>query len=257
MRKFLIASLLFVCTVVSLAQVRTPEPMRPVRLVNDYAGLFTPSQTRVLEDSLATFARNTSTQIAVVTMSDLDGYTPAEMAAGIIDNWGVGQKSKDNGIVMLLKPRNDTKGEIYIAVGSGLEGVLNDAKAGRLIDAVMIDDLSKGNYFAAIDKGARELRGIVRGEFSADKYEKGFDFLPLIVIVLIIVISIVGRGGRGNGGNSGSGGGGSGGGMLPWWILLGGSGGRGGGGFGGGSGGGGFGGFGGGGSFGGGSGRSF
>ncbi len=239
-----------------VAQGAIPEPMRPARLVNDFAGIFTPEQRRTLEDSLVLFDRATSTQIAIVTLTDLDGYTPNEMATGIIETWGVGQAGKDNGVVMLLKPRNDTPGEVYIAVGSGLEGVLNDAKAGRLIDMVMLDDLKNGDFYSAAVKGARELRGVVSGEFSADKYDDEGIPLGIIILGVLLLIAVLPIGGKrrkGGGGNNSNDDGVGGGGVLPWWLLMGGGGGS----RGGGGGGGGFGGFGGGGSFGGGGGRSF
>ncbi len=250
----------------TFAQIKTPAPMQPARLVNDYAGLFTPAQTKALEDSLVAFDKATSTQIAVVTLNDLNGYTPSQMAAGIIDNWGVGQKGKDNGVVILLKPRNDTKGEVFIATGRGTEAVLPDGKATRVIDRVMLDHLKRGDYYTAVDAGAREIRGILRGEFSAD----GDDEVPLMALLLPAIIFIFffvfiiiaaneakKRGGNDpNNPNNNKGGGGS---ALPWWVILGSMGGGGGGSSrgGGGFGGGGFGGFGGGGSFGGGGGRSF
>ncbi len=255
--------LLLSFSLVAVGKVKTPEPMRPARLVNDFAGIFSPSQLEVLEDSLVNFARQTSTQIAVVTLSDLEGYQPSVMAASLIDNWGIGQADKDNGIVFLLKPRNSTRGEIFIGVGSGLEGVLPDGKTGRLIDAVMMKHLAKGDYYTAISEGTRTVRGIVRGEYTADEireqtsiWERLAPLMP--IIIFIILISIIGRRSKGNKNNDNHRGGGGG---FPWWlILLGSSSGRGGsGGYGGGGGfgGGGFGGFGGGGSFGGGSGRSF
>ncbi|MFI3287656.1 MAG: TPM domain-containing protein [Rikenellaceae bacterium] len=257
MKRFLAVFLLLLSLSVGVeAKVVTPEPMRPARLVNDFAGLFSPAQIQVLEDSLVSFARATSTQIAVVTMNDLNGYAPSVMAAGLIDNWGIGQADKDNGIVFLLKPRNDTRGEVFIGVGSGLEGVLPDGKAGRVIDGVMLAHLAKGEYYEAISKGTREVRGIVRGEFTA-KYSDEVEWLsmlwPFLLVVSIIILSMVSNKGNKGGDNNRGGGGG-----FPWWLILlgsGGSGGRGGGY--GGSGGGGFGGFGGGGSFGGGGGRSF
>ncbi len=246
----------FLCFLLLIAapvvgQVRTPQPMSPARLVNDFAGLFTAQERAMLERTLVDFADTTSTQIAIVTLSDLDGYTPVEMASGIIDNWGVGQKGLDNGVVILLKPRNDTKGEVFIAVGRGLEGVLNDAKAGRVIDNVMLEPLKRGDYFTAAAAGALEVCGIVSGEFTAKYAEPSWwerNALFIIVLALILILSIFGKKGDGDSNHRG-------GGFFPWWILLagGGRGGSGGGGFGGG----GFGGFGGGGSAGGGAGRSF
>ncbi len=255
MRRYILTVLLLVLsTVQGIAAVQTPEPMRPARLVNDFAGLFTASQIAILEDSLVNFANQTSTQIAVVTLDDLDGYSPAQMAAGLIDNWGIGMADKDNGVVILIKPRNSTAGEVFIGTGSGLEGAMPDGRAARVIDNVMLEHLKRGDYFLAAEAGAREVRGLVRGEFTADyESEEKIEFWVFIIfggiVLIFVIISSTSKGGRGGS----SGGRGSGGAGPIFWGM---------GGFGGGSGGssgggGGFGGFGGGGSFGGGGGRSF
>lgn len=248
------------CCVVGVAQV--PTPPTPPRLVNDRAGLFSPTQTRVLEDSLVAFDRATSTQIAVVTLADLGHYTPSEMAFAIMDQWGVGQKGKNNGIVLLVKPRNEFgRGEVFIATGLGLEGILPDAKVGRVIDREMMPYLQRGDYFAAVEAGCAALRSITRGEYTADQGEAGGKLLAFAVVLVVFVLVAVGiaaleRHNRKNGKNGGAdddqqGGSGGGGDALTWLILgslLGGGRGPRSGGFGG---------FGGGGSFGGGGGRSF
>ncbi len=258
MKRYIVVVLLVLISFVQgFASVQTPEPMRPARLVNDFAGLFSAAQVAVLEDSLVNFERQTSTQIAIVTLDDLNGYSPAEMAAGLIDNWGIGQADKDNGVVILIKPRNESGGEVFIGVGSGLEGALPDGRSARVIDRVMIEHLKRGEYFLAAEAGAKEIRGLVRGEYTADYEAEGtvemWTYIILGIFIFIIMI-VTGRKGKGGGSNRGNGGsnGGGGGGTIFW-----GTGGFGG--FGGSSSssGGGFGGFGGGGSFGGGGGRSF
>lgn len=258
---FLIAPM----TVATAAAQGVPPTPRPARLVNDLAGLFTAAQTQMLEDSLVAFDRATSTQIAVVTLPDLGSYAPSEMAFAIMDTWGVGQKDKNNGIVMLIKPRNSTgRGEVFIATGLGLEGVLPDGRVTRMIDQVMIPYLKRGDYFAAAEAGAQALRDMTRGEYTADQkpiaekiYVYAIIGIFMLFLVLFIIAAIKGGGKGGNNGQDNDGESSS----LPFWLLLGSimsnSGrGSGRGGFGG-SGGGGFGGFGGGGSFGGGGGRSF
>ncbi|MEG0466697.1 MAG: TPM domain-containing protein [Mucinivorans sp.] len=250
--------------VCSTAQ-QVPAAPRPARLVNDLAGIFTPAQVQLLEDSLVAFDRATSTQIAIVTLPDLGSYAPSQMAFSIMDQWGVGQKDKNNGVVMLLKPRNEVgKGEIFIATGLGLEGVLPDGRVTRMIDQQMIPFLKRGEYFAAAQAGAQALRDMTRGEYTADQEPEWKAWAMLIgfglFIVFVIVLVAMANKHKGGKGNNGNGEGDS----SPWlWFLLGalsnsgGRSGRGGGGFGDSSGGGGFGGFGGGGSFGGGGGRSF
>lgn len=274
MRKIIsILSVLWIaCVAMSWAQ-NIPSPPSPPRLVNDFANIFSATQRAQLEDSLVMFDRTTSTQIAVVTVNSLDGYAPADYALEIQRKWGVGQKDKNNGIVMLIKPRNaNGRGQVYIAVGFGLEGILPDAKATRIIDREMMPALKQGDYFTAAERGAQALRDAVRGEYTAGEKDQSEDFISsmigglIFVIIMIVVLVLVGRGNKNHDGNNDSGdsAGGSGGsrrgsGLPPIFWGLGGMGsggaGRGGGGFGGS--GGGFGGFGGGFGGGGGGGRSF
>ena len=76
-----------------------PEPMSPRRLVNDFAGLLSDSQRQALERKLVDFDRETSTQIAVVTVDDLGDYAPSDFAQRLHDKWGVGREGKNNGIL--------------------------------------------------------------------------------------------------------------------------------------------------------------
>lgn len=243
--------------------------MSPPRLVNDYAHLFSGTQQQALEDSLTAFDRATSTQVAVVTVNDLEGYPASEYATRILEKWGVGTKEHDNGVVMLVKPRNRYGGgEIFIAVGYGLEGALPDITAGRIIDEEMMPYLRNGDpdYYGAVAAGTAAIRAAVRGEYTAGRTTEGADAFDWIsglfaVGVIVFIFVILRRSYRGNdgdregpGGNSGGGGGYHRRGPIFFPPIFGGFGGsRGGGGFSGG----GVGGFGGGMGGGGGAGRSF
>lgn len=256
MRKIIIICLLL-STIAGIHAQNVPAPMIPARLVNDFASIIEPSAKQQMEDSLVAFDRATSTQIAVVTIEDLDGYAPADYALAILRKWGVGRQGKNNGIVVLVKPRNDYGGgSVYISVGTGLEGVLNDAKAGRIIDNFMLDDLRNGDYTSALINGTAALRSVVRGEFTIDGYEDeelegGEIALCIVIIIIFLVILLIVISKSGNGDDSSFGGGGT---IIPpFW----GTGSHRGGGFSGGGFSGGFGGFGGGFGAGGGAGRSF
>ena len=240
-----------------------PVKPSPERLVNDFAGIFTPAQISGLENTLVAFDDSTSNQIVVVTTTDLDGLTPAEYGTRIGLEWGVGSEKFDNGIVMVVKPKTEnSRGEVNISVGYGLEGAIPDAYAKRIIQNDMIPNFMEGNYFRGVEQACVILMKLASGEISEAR-ETGKDdfpvelisFLLLFFIVFTVVLSKKGNGGNhgGNGRNNGRGGDPD----LADVIILGnilGSGRSGrsfGGGFSGGSFGGGFGGFGGG-SFGGG-----
>lgn len=244
MRKYLF-TLLFVALISTLWGQGIPAPMTPPRLVNDFAGLFSANQQTALETKLRKLNDETSTQIVVVTVKDLAGYDASQFATQLAHSWGVGDANKDNGIVVLIKPKTDSPGEIFIAVGYGLEGVVPDITAKQIVSREFIPEFQRGDLYAGADKGTDALIALVAGEYTADQYNKKNEgSIPIgwIGIIIFIIIAIaISRASRHDSGNHS--GGTMGGGVPPIFFGGGGFGGGASGGFGGGS----FGGFGGGG----------
>ena len=148
-----------------------PEPMQPKRIVNDFTGLFSPQEQAALETKLRHFNDTSSTQIAVVTVPSLNGYAANDYAQRLGQQWGIGQQGKDNGILVLIKPKTGReKGEVAISVGYGLEGVVPDALASRIIRNEIIPEFQAGQYYAGIDKATDVLMKLSSGEYTADKY---------------------------------------------------------------------------------------
>lgn len=234
------------------AQDDLPQPMSPARLVNDFTNTFNTEQREDLENILKAYNDSTSTQIYVVTVDDLQGYDVSDYAARLGEKWGIGQKEKNNGILILIKPRHgNERGQVFIATGYGVEHILNDGRVGRIIDQYMVPYLQSGDYYNATKGAIGAIIKYLSGEFDADEDGES-SIAPIIVqiIVILFILFVLYIGSKNNRGGPSSGG------SHPW------RGGYFGGGFGGGRsggsfGGGGFGG-GGGGSFGGGgAGRSF
>jgi len=263
---YLICLALFVT--LSAVSQNIPEPMKPARLVNDFAGIFTESERAQLESNLVAFDRKTSTQIAIVTVSTLDGDAISSYAVKLFNKWGIGGDSKkSNGALILIKPKtNKERGGVFISVGYGLEGAVPDILAGRIVDYDILPSFKAGDYFGGVVKAVNTLESLTVGEFTAEQYlkkHKSKNPGSIIFIVIFIIFGLVSAFSKkrnnegetiGSSGRSGSGALSS---ILLASILLGGRGG-GGGGFGGFSGGGGgFGGFGGGFSGGGGAGGSW
>lgn len=269
--KYLLVKITFVIlSLISSTLIRAEVPPKPSTqvLVNDFAAIFTQDQIASLESELVAFADSTSNQIVVVTINDLEGQDPSSYAFEIGHKWGVGQAEFNNGVVILIKPKNTTKGEIFIATGYGVEGVLTDAITRRIIENEIIPSFREGDYFKGVSNGIFVIKKLVSGEISTDKYanSKGSEgsiialIIPLIVIIFVIVSIFSGRGGPTNIGSGGKKSFGIFEALLLASLLNSGSRGSGSGGFGGGgfsSGGGGFGGFGGGGFGGGGAGGSW
>lgn len=168
---------------------QVPDAPNPPRLVNDFAGLFSAQQVKELEDSLDFFARKTSNQIAIVTMSDLGDMEPAQMAYEIGEKWGVGGKEDRNGVVILIKPKNETNGQAFIATGYGLEGALPDAICKRIVDSKMIPSFRENDYFSGVVHALEVIKPIVAGEYSKEQFEEDED--EEFIWALIIFFGII------------------------------------------------------------------
>ena len=225
--------LFLILLIVSTVQAQEiPAQPNPPHLVNDLAGIMTPEQAQQLESRLVAFNDSTSTQIAVVTLKSLNGYTPAEMAQRIGETWKVGQAKYNNGVVILIKPKTDgEKGEAFIATGYGLEGKLPDAICKRIVDEVMIPEFQNGNIVGGIDAGALTVMKVATGEYKDGSFgaKRGgkSPIVPLIILIIMALVVMRGFRGRGNHHSIGHG--------MPLWpfLFMGGLGGFGGGGAGG------------------------
>jgi uncharacterized protein len=205
-------------TTVSLAQI--PVRPTPQRLVNDFAHVLSKDQVNQIENSLTDFARKTSTQFVIVTVPDLQGYDKADFAYQIGEKWGVGQKENDNGLVILLKPKtNDSRGEIFIATGYGLEGVLPDAILnGAVVDNEMIPRFKQNDYFGGLAAGLNVMMDIAGGEYTAENYKEkvssgGGGGIPFLIILFVIIFSVFGRSRSRRMYSPGR--------SLPFWLAMG------------------------------------
>ena len=186
-----------------------PDPMVPYRLVNDFAGLFSSAEEQALEQKLRAYNDSTSTQLYVVTVSDLGGYAASDFAFRLGEKWEIGQKSKDNGAVILIKPKVDnSRGQAFIATGYGLEARVNDAYAGRIVRDQMIPYFMEEDYFGGANAAADALIARLSGEFAAEEEaEEGIPLIAILIIfgVVILFFVLISRRGGGNGHNNGGG----------------------------------------------------
>lgn len=228
-------------------------PEAPSSLVTDYTQTLSQAEIQSLEHKLLAFEDTTSTQIAVVIMASTGAYDIADYGVRLAQEWGVGNKKYDNGILLLAALEDRA---VTIQTGYGLEGAIPDIIAHRIIQNEITPAFRQQAYYEGIDQATNAIISYSKGEYDEhSSKEGGRKPFPraLLVLVFIAIIAIISRnkGGGGKGGGRIMGGRGSS--SVFWWALL--NGGRGsnrgghGGGFGGGSfgGGGGFGGFGGGG----------
>jgi len=184
----LAAIILMTCCTALAVWAQVPPRPNPPRLVNDFAGILGDCQW--LEDSLERIAVETSNQICVVTMDDFGGYDIARMAYTIGDRWGVGKSDKDNGVVILVKPKTeDSKGEAFIAPGFGLEGAITDVSSYRIVENEMIPYFKDNDYLGGVWAGAQVVRDLAIGEYNEEDYaQQGGDEDALFALIMFIVI---------------------------------------------------------------------
>jgi uncharacterized protein len=232
------------------------KSLKPQGYVSDFAGVIDAQSKAELEDYATRVEQGTGAQLAFVTLKSLEGQPIEDVTIDIFKAFGVGQKKKDNGAMVLLSI-GDRKSRME--VGGGLGGAIPDGMAGTLLDD-MAPALRQQQYGAAFVSAAVLLGSAIAKDQNVQipppqsyrpvrRSPTGGLPWPLIIFGIFFILMLIKRGG---GGYGGGGGGGFWTGILLGQLLGGGGGGRSrdGGGFGGfdggGGGGGGFGGFGGG-----------
>ena len=193
---FLLLFMVFICHAQQI-----PNRPSPPRLVNDFTNTLTISQANNLEYKLRNYNDTTSTQIAVVFVNDLQGTTAADFAYQLGEKWGVGTK-ENNGIVILVKPKNETKGEVFISVGYGLEQYVPDALAKRIIENQMIPAFKYNDYYSGVNNAIDSIIKLASGGFKSDKStEEDSEVAALIFIIIgmaamILYISLANKVGK-------------------------------------------------------------
>lgn len=201
-----------------LSATGIPERPLPPRLVNDLAGILSAAQAGSLERKLVDFDNSTYTQIAVITVNSLEGYDRADFAIRVGEKWEVGEAGFNNGVVILVKPRRgNERGEAFIATGYGLEGVIPDAIARRIVENEMIPHFRNDNYFEGISAATGVIMKLSLEEFSAREYmesteESPYAALIILIIFMVIFFSAFGRARRIRGQSIGH--------SIPFWLLM-------------------------------------
>lgn len=243
---FILALQMFFAAISFAAPVIPPKPNAASGIyVQDYAGIIQNTDKQKILSIGQDLDNKTTAQVAVITVKSLEGQPIEDYALNVLRQWGVGNKAKNNGVLIVVAP-NERRSRIE--VGYGLEGILPDGLTGRIQDQYMIPYFSKGNYSQGILQGYAatvsviakdagvEIKG-VKYSGGADKKqssEKNFGLSDLLLAVAVIVLIIIDnlflggfltqmlllaflrRGGGGSGGGFGGGSGGGGGSTRKW-----------------------------------------
>jgi uncharacterized protein len=185
---------------VAIASVQAAEPEFPplTGRVNDRAGLLSERDQRELEAALARFERETADQIVVVTVESLQGLPIEEYGYQLGRHWGIGQKGKDNGALLIVAPEER---EVRIEVGYGLEGELTDAQSRTIIESRILPRFREGDFAGGIRGGVAAMIDTLGGTYDpalapvqVRERERAPSPFPLAIalpIIMIIVLNLL------------------------------------------------------------------
>lgn len=168
MKKWLVWLVVAICLTVGAAAWAQPQiPPAPTSsiYVQDYAGVLSAESRNRINNLGGQLAAKTKAQVVVVTVKTLDGAPIEEYGLSLLRQWGIGDKTLNNGVLLLVAV-NDRKSRIE--VGYGLEGALPDAKTGEIQDDYMIPYFQKGEYDKGIVNGYLSLVGAVAKEYNLE-----------------------------------------------------------------------------------------
>ena len=166
-----------------------PEINSPARLVNDFADILSADEERLLENKLEAFDDSTSTQITIVSLSNLDGEPASSYAPKLAEAWGIGNKQRNNGILILVSMDNPR--EVFIATGYGVEEFVTDGLAKRIINEHMLPAFKQQRYYDGLNQGSDDLMQLLKGTFKGFGKKKKAKSIPAVFVVLGIIVFVM------------------------------------------------------------------
>lgn len=151
------ALLLFAGAVIAAEPVFPPLAGR----VNDEAGILSPQTRQQLDAILAQHEQATRQQIVVVTLKSLHGYTIEDFGYQLGRHWGIGEKGRDTGALLIVAPDEH---KVRIEVGYGLEGQLTDAQSRAIIEGTILPAFRRGDFDAGVRDGTTAILRVLGGQ---------------------------------------------------------------------------------------------
>ena len=184
--------------------IAQPMPAKPASntVVFDYAGMLANNDIQEMQRIGRIIEDKTKAQIVAVTVKDLSGMEIEDYAVKLFREWGIGDKAKNNGILILVNEESlmkNQRGRIRIEVGYGLEGAINDGKAGAILDDYAMVAFEDRDYSKGVKDTFMAVASEVAKEYNLDLQSEGLldlknypvsdkSEIPLWLIIIIILI---------------------------------------------------------------------
>lgn len=188
------AAIVFLALIAPLGRALAADPVFPEltgRIV-DNANLIAPEDEQSLRTLLESLEGTSSDQLVIVTLPSLQGFPIEEFGYKLGRHWGIGQKEKDNGVLLIVAP-NERK--VRIEVGKRLEPILTDALSKLIITNAILPAFRRGDFAQGIRDGVRDIKDVLLGDAEEVKKRargmgesQGPDLVALIIIALWIAL---------------------------------------------------------------------
>jgi uncharacterized protein len=186
----IISLLLFFLSVFAFADVKLPSP---TELINDFAGILTNQEKQNLLSVSKKIKQETGAELAVAIVKTTSPLDTKLYAVKLFEKWGIGEKGKDNGVLILLAMEEK---RIEIEVGYGLEGILPDGLAGEILDNYAVPNFKKGEFGEGLYSTAVAISEVIitKGEVTPVKKEsqttEGLSLALILVIIGVVILGI-------------------------------------------------------------------
>ena len=186
----------FALLALAFAGAAAAEPTLPTQTgrITDEATLLKAGDRAVIDAELAKLEQTSTDQLAIVTLNSLQGYPIEDFGYLLGRKWGIGQKGKDNGILLVVAP-NEHK--VHIEVGRGLEPIMTDAMSSIIINHAIVPAFRNGDFAGGIKAGVRDIKDVLLGDTEAVKErarvaqgDNGMDTMQVILLMFWIGIVI-------------------------------------------------------------------
>ena len=205
-KKFLTFFTILLFSQFSNAQFDIPEIPKTHTSIYDYVELLNHSGRRFLKEKIIQYADSTSTQIVIIIIESTKGEKVLDLATRWGNEWGIGQKDKNNGIVLLMA-RTDRK--VAISIGKGIQNEFTDSEAKKIIDFRIVPKFKEGRYYKGLEDGIEGIFESLKGKFkvttSGENFEENitigdnrssiidkiFNHISEILFFIIIVFALI------------------------------------------------------------------
>ncbi len=163
------------------ASSRSEVSLKPSGFINDYVGLLSPEEKEKLENQAAGIEKKTTAEVAVVIVKELEGRNLEEYANELFNNWGIGKKGKDNGVLILVSL---AERKLRIEVGYGLEEVLTDGRCGSIIRQLLVPHFRNQDYAGGLSAALKAMEELLSGKSEKDVLPEDSDRPPIGFLIV-------------------------------------------------------------------------